>query len=194
MKIYMQQLHEEEEKMRKETFSLLRENPETDFVDTLKTIRILYVCNSVPPKEEQASAQLTMTKSFQRLFDTLKQLNKPITMLNNTNDGHNYLENASIPSVDLSVGDFVHNRTSLASTSLSSDLNARPSTSLCSNLDIKQRPASISSTSPTHASRPASHSTLIFEHSGIKIGFIALFDRAFCANKLCSKFIRKLIK
>lgn len=229
MKVYMQQLHEEEEKMRKDSFKLLREETTSD-LDTLKTIRILYFSNSTKQtnknneqqelKQEQATSG--HMKNFQRSFDTLKQLNKPITIFNmdqiwsenstNSNINNTRLSlNGFFPSVDLSVGDFLqqsangftHHR--LAAASPSSGLVGRhrstSAVSLCSNLGFKQQQQQRSQvtspfSSPNQATttvRPDSHSTLIFEHSGIKLGFIALFDKAFCINKLRSKFIRKLI-
>lgn len=159
MKIYMQQLHEEEEKMRRESFKLLRDETATE-TDHLKTVRLLFFSKTMPSIINDNDVNSRRLKSFQRSFDTLKKLNKPITVLNVNPD-----ELASVPalaSVDLSVGDALSDQV---------DKSRSNTVSLCSNLDfIRSRTASL---------RPVSHSTLIFEHSGVRLGFIALFDEAY---------------
>lgn len=158
--MFIQQLQEEEEKMKKDSYNLLREN-KTDSED-LRTVRLLYISSSSSNSTTHDETEnTTHIKNFQRSFNTLNKLNKPISMLNMAGDPQSCLPFSSI---SLSVGDF------------GTGTRRSSTVSLCSNLDLKML-------------RANSHLTTVFEHGGVKLGFMALFDEAFCVNKkLNSRF------
>jgi hypothetical protein len=203
MKMFLQHLQDEEEKLRKDSLKLLSTTSSLSVgsgagatvisqeTDSLKTIRILYFSNannnnnnnSESTESNSPPNTNTHLKNFQRSFNILAKLNKPITILNSTTTTTNPNNHLSLSNVHLAIGDFFHQQPNHPHTTTTTTNSS--TISLCSNLDALNDQTNNNNNL---------HSTMLFEHGGVKVGFMALYDEAFFSRHQNNTSNRVLFK
>jgi hypothetical protein len=159
--------------------------------------------NEINNNKDSANSSKLNLVNFKRVFNTISKLNKSVNIFNGNNldiDSNHVDQFNSFFNFHASINDLnalIHNykayvENNSAKTNMKSvDAKFKSSTiSLCSNM-MENSPPSHSKARNLKPFGYQNHSTMLFEHNGVKIGFMALYDRS-VFDKLASAINSKI--
>lgn len=132
----------------------------------------------------KSDAETFNYNSFRRVFTAVSKLNKSINILIGKSDSNNNdITSAFFHTTVNDLNDLIEKSHAVKASSPTTTASKNNSVSLCSNVFEKLVSTKSSLTANLKPYGLHNHSTMLIEHQGVKIGFMALFDQEFF-NKL----------